>query len=796
MFLTLILLVLFFSKAFLNTETSTPLYRKYSIFFNKHIYHSARSAGTLRDFNSGFKGVYKAFLEAKTPSLLNYLHFTGIFTIFLDYLSSFMPSRELDRYLLDRGFVIFLSKLFILDRGECDVSLYQKKKTDPIVNFIVGTRVLGKVWFAKRTMPKKRFGLMLADRYPTISKYVREDQSNLVGQNLFYSRWISNSVKDLFLSSRTSDRRNLISISNSSINKFLEIGNLSRFDMLFLRKSKVFNKGRYSRNRQFYRTGVYWCLYLSIILFTGLYYWFYHFIINFGFLWWLFFLLISSFVVPKSIKYRFYNPSKLTKGVGDSIFWLLLQIKSIFIFVHRKIRKIFVGTYLAPLAGSRFDQNFLSDIYNAYFFWPVENYLNFSSTRFAGNVNRGKIINECRDASRGHILDWFHQSLNIFFFGIFGSSIATRPSTDREFLVLSGSRVYDNIFPFVSRINFISIGRRCLVNTGRPTRRGIALNIVAALLLTPLILVLFLYIFVIISYECSAVVPSIINFDLVGTSVFFFSLLSAEVLTESSLVHFLGLLARSSYNNPDNVVGGVKIQEKYFLKHESDFFSDKKFSDSRLDGLYLPGDNIFYTRFLDKDLLSRNIADKSILDFLQSNLSKNIERSLYEQGRHSLLSGQGLYNPGLQKHINDLLNYLSLETSTIGSSCITQDLSHNCGLEPGLNCWYSKLMFSRNITNGPMLGGEDCVFFFKCQANMNKYFIEKNLYMFSGTNWVYYYFLPRSYQSILDFYSTFISWVLSDSSSHDFSENKSQINKLIEVSQLAEIELPKLIKKF
>ncbi len=28
-------------------------------------------------------------------------------------------------------------------------------------------------------------------------------------------------------------------------------------NILFLRKNKVFNKGRYSRNRQTYRTGVY-----------------------------------------------------------------------------------------------------------------------------------------------------------------------------------------------------------------------------------------------------------------------------------------------------------------------------------------------------------------------------------------------------------------------------------------------------------------------------------------------------------------------------------------------------------
>jgi len=40
----------------------------------------------------------------------------------------------------------------------------------------------------------------------------------------------------------------------------------------FLRKFRVFNKGRYSRNRQFYRTGVYWCLYVNIIAVIGLHF--------------------------------------------------------------------------------------------------------------------------------------------------------------------------------------------------------------------------------------------------------------------------------------------------------------------------------------------------------------------------------------------------------------------------------------------------------------------------------------------------------------------------------------------
>ena len=34
---------------------------------------------------------------------------------------------------------------------------------------------------------------------------------------------------------------------------------------LYIRKSKFFNKGRYSRNRQIYRTGVYICFFINII---------------------------------------------------------------------------------------------------------------------------------------------------------------------------------------------------------------------------------------------------------------------------------------------------------------------------------------------------------------------------------------------------------------------------------------------------------------------------------------------------------------------------------------------------
>jgi hypothetical protein len=59
--------------------------------------------------------------------------------------------------------------------------------------------------------------------------------------------------------------------SSSTIHKHLSISDSNSFEFQFLRKNKVYNKGRYSRTRQNYRTGVYLCMYLSVLSIFGLY---------------------------------------------------------------------------------------------------------------------------------------------------------------------------------------------------------------------------------------------------------------------------------------------------------------------------------------------------------------------------------------------------------------------------------------------------------------------------------------------------------------------------------------------
>jgi len=48
-----------------------------------------------------------------------------------------------------------------------------------------------------------------------------------------------------------------VRFSESSVNKYIDYSNIKNYSFFFLRKNRIFNKSRYSRNRQLYRTGVY-----------------------------------------------------------------------------------------------------------------------------------------------------------------------------------------------------------------------------------------------------------------------------------------------------------------------------------------------------------------------------------------------------------------------------------------------------------------------------------------------------------------------------------------------------------
>ncbi len=81
--------------------------------------------------------------------------------------------------------------------------------------------------------------------------------------------------------------------------------------ILFLRAARHFNKGRYSRNRQLYRTGVYWCVWLNVVIVYALHYYFYRVVFSFGYLWVPFCLMILVMFSSRLYKYRYYSANHL-----------------------------------------------------------------------------------------------------------------------------------------------------------------------------------------------------------------------------------------------------------------------------------------------------------------------------------------------------------------------------------------------------------------------------------------------------------------------------------------------------
>lgn len=162
------------------------------------------------------------------------------------------------------------------------------------------------------------------------------------------------------LRSRITENWN-IKYAPSNFLKYINLENLTQYNVLYLRKHKVFNKGRYSRNRQYYRTGVYWCLYVNIIAVIGIYFWFYRFTMNFGYLWWLLFAFIASFIVPKTIKYRLYNPVALVNSFSNDLIWISSIITNLFNGLFAFYEKHFL---IKVVNG-----NLLNSLFNVFYFF-------------------------------------------------------------------------------------------------------------------------------------------------------------------------------------------------------------------------------------------------------------------------------------------------------------------------------------------------------------------------------------------------------------------------------------------
>lgn len=109
----------------------------------------------------------------------------------------------------------------------------------------------------------------------------------------------------------------------------------SNNSVFILRKTKSFNKSRYSRNRQYYRTGVFLCLWANIILVTGGYYFFYRLTIKFSYVWPIMtslFVLVFVSYFSKNYVYGLYK--LLINLINNLSFILIIYIRKSLLIIR------------------------------------------------------------------------------------------------------------------------------------------------------------------------------------------------------------------------------------------------------------------------------------------------------------------------------------------------------------------------------------------------------------------------------------------------------------------------------
>jgi len=120
--------------------------------------------------------------------------------------------------------------------------------------------------------------------------------------------------------------------------------------VMYLRSSKHFNKGRYSRNRQLYRTGVYWCIWLNVVIVYALHYYFYRVVFSFGYMWLPLGVLILSMFGNRLFKYRFYDLNQIKIEFMEYSNFLQVNFKKLSLWVtyfvpsyFHKLKKFFIN---------------------------------------------------------------------------------------------------------------------------------------------------------------------------------------------------------------------------------------------------------------------------------------------------------------------------------------------------------------------------------------------------------------------------------------------------------------------
>ena len=352
------------------------LAKQYNFFFNSKFKNNFFNI-FFKFFKKRFKKFFFFFF------LITQLFF---FTNFYNFISSFFYFKVSEKNLIKFNFVFYaqLQKcrgfLYIFDNNK--LSDWYKINFD-FLNLIVFEKSKPnlKILNLRKSFKFNKF-LYFAKIYKKYNKnYFSFFKKLLILNNSFYlKKFIFFKINDLykykfdFKFKKTNIKKSLpIRFSESSMNKYISLKNLDSYNFFFLRKNRIFNKGRYSRNRQLYRTGVYWCLWLNIIIVYGLFFLFYRFTFNFGYIWIGVFLLLFSFIISKVIKYNFVSIFEIYKEFFLFLKWVGLIFLNFLLSIKFFFKKILLSwdifyNFNFFYGNFFFFQKFLEMYFNVNFF--------------------------------------------------------------------------------------------------------------------------------------------------------------------------------------------------------------------------------------------------------------------------------------------------------------------------------------------------------------------------------------------------------------------------------------------
>jgi len=350
-----------------NIENLNLTVRQYNFYLNSKI------------FGPKLSKIFRVcFLKNKT----NFLKFLIIQEIFFrkyyntfssDFFKNYSNLNTLDLNLVFNIFLLRAKHKFLIFDLNNWYDWYSYAFNNKIIRHYRIPTSIGRI--EKKRKEKRRIFLLQKMLIMVFNYKLRYRKiSKLLGKNFVNIIMFRHSFANFFKLRVNKDFGNLINnyytvrFSESSVSKYINANELKNYGFFYLRKNRIFNKGRYSRNRQLYRTGVYWCLWLNIIMVYGLYFIFYRFSFNFGYVWWGILILAYSTIFSRIVKYNFFNPYYVYAEFLALQRWYGYILKTSMYNFDNYIKNHFIVanlyTYITKYKNDRF--NFFFDNYYYY----------------------------------------------------------------------------------------------------------------------------------------------------------------------------------------------------------------------------------------------------------------------------------------------------------------------------------------------------------------------------------------------------------------------------------------------